>query len=73
MLFAKAATGPLLRVRVTVTTLTAKRYLSVVHDAPIPKKSKVWKSADDAVKDVKSGDIVLSGGQYALVRIFCTS
>ncbi|KAK7693692.1 hypothetical protein QCA50_003263 [Cerrena zonata] len=62
MLCTRAATGPLLRVRVTVTTLTAKRYLSVVHDHPIPKKSKVWKSAEDAVKDVKSGDIVLSGG-----------
>lgn len=65
MLCTRAATGPLLRVRVTVTTLTAKRYLSVVHDHPIPKKSKVWKSAEDAVKDVKSGDIVLSGGQYS--------
>ncbi|KDQ11702.1 hypothetical protein BOTBODRAFT_67857 [Botryobasidium botryosum FD-172 SS1] len=28
----------------------------------VPKKSKVWRSADEAVVDVKSGDVVLSGG-----------
>lgn len=28
----------------------------------MPKKTKVWASADEAVKDVKSGDVVLSGG-----------
>ncbi|KIL68546.1 hypothetical protein M378DRAFT_184973 [Amanita muscaria Koide BX008] len=28
----------------------------------VPTKSKVWQSADDAVKDVKSGDVVLCGG-----------
>ncbi|KAI0362342.1 3-oxoacid CoA-transferase [Trametes cingulata] len=38
------------------------RYYSVVANAPIPKKTKVWDSADEAVKDVKSGDIILSGG-----------
>lgn len=38
------------------------RYYSVVVNAPIPKKTKVWDSADEAVKDVKSGDIILSGG-----------
>lgn len=38
------------------------RFYSVVQDAPIPKKTKVWSSVEEAVKDVKSGDIVLCGG-----------
>lgn len=32
----------------------------------MPKKTKVWASADEAVKDVKSGDVVLSGGLLGL-------
>ena len=28
-----------------------------------PGKSKVWASADDAVKDIKSGSVILSGGR----------
>jgi len=40
----------------------AVRLYSVAASAPIPKQKKVWASADDAVKDVKSGDIILSGG-----------
>lgn len=38
------------------------RYYSVVVDAPRPGKTKVWDSVDEAVKDVKAGDIILSGG-----------
>jgi hypothetical protein len=38
------------------------RYYSVVTKSSLQKKSKVWDSVDEAVKDVKSGDIVLSGG-----------
>ncbi|KAI0831508.1 3-oxoacid CoA-transferase [Trametes gibbosa] len=38
------------------------RYYSVVANAPIPKKTKVWDSVDEAIKDVKSGDTILSGG-----------
>ncbi|KAF7311524.1 Succinyl-CoA:3-ketoacid-coenzyme A transferase [Mycena kentingensis (nom. inval.)] len=38
----------------------ARRYASI--PAEPPTKSKVWGSADDAVKDVKSGDILLCGG-----------
>lgn len=40
------------------------RYYSVVTDAPIPKKSKVWDSIEEAVKVVKSGDILLCGGEW---------
>ena len=29
---------------------------------PLPNKTKVWDSVDEAVKDVKSGDTLLSGG-----------
>ncbi|KDQ60681.1 hypothetical protein JAAARDRAFT_125080 [Jaapia argillacea MUCL 33604] len=38
------------------------RYFSTPTDLPVPNKTKVWDSADEAVKDVKSGDIILSGG-----------
>ena len=31
--------------------------------AASPGKSKVWASADDAVKDIKSGSVILSGGR----------
>lgn len=36
----------------------------VTTHAPVPKKRKVWESAEEAVKDVKSGDVVLSGGVW---------
>lgn len=29
--------------------------------------SKVWASVDDAVKDVKSGDVLLCGGKWNLI------
>ena len=38
------------------------RFYSVVVDASRPRKTKVWNSVDEAVKDVKTGDIILSGG-----------
>jgi 3-oxoacid CoA-transferase len=37
------------------------RAYSVPADPPVPKK-KVWDSVDSAVKAVKSGDVLLSGG-----------
>jgi len=39
-----------------------RRWYGVVTDVDLPKSKKIWKSADDAVRDVKSGDVVLSGG-----------
>ena len=30
--------------------------------APVPKVNKIWDSVDDALRAVKSGDTVLSGG-----------
>lgn len=45
-----------------VVSVRSWRVLSTVADIPVPNKSKVWKSADDAVKDVKDGDVILSGG-----------
>ncbi|TFK91242.1 3-oxoacid CoA-transferase [Polyporus arcularius HHB13444] len=35
---------------------------SVPVEEAVPSKTKVWDSVDEAIKDVKSGDIVLSGG-----------
>ncbi|GJJ12114.1 hypothetical protein Clacol_006355 [Clathrus columnatus] len=37
-------------------------YSTPLDAAPIPKVQKIWDSADDAVKDVKSGDVILSSG-----------
>lgn len=34
------------------------------YSTPLPNKSKVWESVDEAVKDVKSGDTLLCGGEY---------
>jgi len=48
--------------RNTLVVSSRVRFYSVVTDAPIPKKTKVWGSAEEAVKDVKSGDTVLCGG-----------
>src|ERR1700761_34227 len=45
----------------------AWRYYSTPVDIPVPTKSKVWVSADEAVKDIKSGSVVLSGGLFDVV------
>ena len=44
------------------------RAYSVARAAPVPQKRKVWDSVDDAVQDVKSGDVLLSGGAHAAAR-----
>ncbi|OBZ69235.1 Succinyl-CoA:3-ketoacid coenzyme A transferase 1, mitochondrial [Grifola frondosa] len=50
------------RLRNTLILAARIRYYSVPADLPIPKKTKVWDSIDEALKDVKSGDTILSGG-----------
>ncbi|KAI0273715.1 3-oxoacid CoA-transferase [Gloeopeniophorella convolvens] len=52
--------SPKSRARIPVVFLV--RAYSVAADAPVPKKKKVWDSAHEAVKAVKSGDVLLSGG-----------
>ncbi|KAG6865618.1 hypothetical protein C0991_000905 [Blastosporella zonata] len=47
--------------RISAFASTSRKYSTPV-DTPAPKKSKVWDSIDDAVKDVKSGDTLLCGG-----------
>lgn len=47
---------------VTATSRFSLRLYSIAVDSHTPKKSKVWESADEAVKDIKSGDILLCGG-----------
>ena len=49
------------QVRATWSAQTL-RFLNVTAGAPVPRKRKVWDSVDEAIKDVKSGDILLSGG-----------
>ncbi|KAH9951887.1 3-oxoacid CoA-transferase [Amylocystis lapponica] len=46
---------------VLVMRWRVKQY-STPADLPVPNKTKVWDSVDEAVKDVKSGDTLLSGG-----------
>jgi len=40
------------------------RFLNAAAGAPVPRKRKVWESVDEAIKDVKSGDTLLSGGSF---------
>lgn len=56
-----AGPGPRLWLRATPV------FLRGISNIPTPKKSKVWDSVDDAVKDVKSGDIVLCGGAHIIL------
>ncbi|KAI8998461.1 3-oxoacid CoA-transferase [Trametes punicea] len=58
----RAIALPRARTSSRIVLAARARYYSVVANAPIPKKTKVWSSADEAIKDVKSGDIILSGG-----------
>ncbi|KAH7927092.1 3-oxoacid CoA-transferase [Leucogyrophana mollusca] len=60
----RAVLAPVLRdahIRWSPTTITIRQY-STPTDLPVPNKKKVWESADEAVKDVKSGDVLLCGG-----------
>ncbi|KAL6305352.1 3-oxoacid CoA-transferase [Sparassis latifolia] len=51
-----------LRVTAGVVVQLRVRHYSTPTDIPVPNKTKVWDSVDDAVKDVKSGDVLLAGG-----------
>lgn len=50
------------RARPALTAVYRVRFYSVAADDLVPKKTKVWDDIDEALKDVKSGDTVLSGG-----------
>ncbi|KAG6861645.1 hypothetical protein C0995_013647 [Termitomyces sp. Mi166 len=54
---ARLASGASLR----ISAFFSNRKYSIAADTPAPKKSKLWKSADEAVKDIKSGDVLLCG------------
>ncbi|KIM46042.1 hypothetical protein M413DRAFT_441103 [Hebeloma cylindrosporum] len=57
------ARPPLVLLALPARSVPAKqRYYSISVDKPIPKKSKVWTSADEAVKDIKSGSVLFCGG-----------
>ena len=70
MLALRARTLAIPRARTSSRIVLAARirYYSVVVDAPRPRKTKVWDSVDEAIKDVKSGDIILSGGTQRVFR-----
>ncbi|KAG6868214.1 hypothetical protein C0993_006077 [Termitomyces sp. T159_Od127] len=56
---ARLASGASLRI--SAFFATSRKY-STATDSPAPRKSKLWKSADEAIQDVKSGDVLLCGG-----------
>ncbi|KAG5337306.1 hypothetical protein E4T56_gene16725 [Termitomyces sp. T112] len=56
---ARLASGASLRISAFFST---RRKYSVAVNTSESKKSKLWKSADEAVKDIKSGDVLLCGG-----------
>ena len=59
-------TGTLLRAAITPIRPQPrgrKAHYSTVTEDAVPSSKKVWDSVDDAVSDVKSGDILLSGGK----------
>ena len=43
----------------------AGRAYSTAAPGAVPKKKKVWDSVDEAIADVRSGDVLLSGGESA--------
>jgi len=53
------------QVHATWSTQTL-RFLNVAAGASIPHKRKVWDSVDEAIRDVKFGDTLLSGGPLVL-------
>ncbi|KAK7033643.1 hypothetical protein VNI00_012643 [Paramarasmius palmivorus] len=61
MLFAQVSVTTR-RTTLRVASVARYRYYSTPTDLPVPNKSKVWDSVDEAVKDVKSGNTVLVGG-----------
>ncbi|KAG6898246.1 hypothetical protein C0992_002260 [Termitomyces sp. T32_za158] len=67
---ARLASGASLRIS---TFFSTHRKYGTPTETAAPRKSKLWKSADEAIKDVKSGDVLLCGGVLAqpafLVRI----
>ncbi|KAF8655844.1 hypothetical protein AX16_002928 [Volvariella volvacea WC 439] len=56
------------RTRLSTTALSlrffapAARHYSVAKDIQSSSKSKVWSSVDEAIQDVKSGDVLMCGG-----------
>lgn len=64
---ARNASGTLLRGPAVYPALQSQAhghssYSTVAVEEAVPSKKKVWDSIDEAIKDVKSGDVVLSGG-----------
>ncbi len=44
--------------------LARSSYSTVAAEGALPTKKKVWDSVDEAVADIKAGDVVLSGGMW---------
>lgn len=58
---------PLL-VAVQSSRLRSSFYSTVAAEEAVPRRKKVWDSVDEAIQDVKSGDVVLSAGACSLLR-----
>ncbi|THH05299.1 hypothetical protein EW145_g4900 [Phellinidium pouzarii] len=62
MLAARITCRPALAVPRLRLLATAHIRIRSIASIPVPNKSKVWDSVDEAVKDVKSGQTILCGG-----------
>jgi len=63
MIYRSLVASNVLRARSAhVSFIVRVRTYSTPTDLPVPDKKKVWSSADEAVKDIKSGDVLLSAG-----------
>lgn len=68
MLIAQLARTRPLTIAASKRTASRFRVLAVVRaystptDLDVPKKSKIWGSAEEAIKDVQSGQVLMVGG-----------
>ena len=58
-LWSPAPTSTISRYGVSHLQLAPAGVRTIVVDAPIPKKTKVWDSVDEAVADIKAGSVLL--------------
>lgn len=69
---ARNARGTITLVRLADRLGQAGRaYSTAAAEDAVPSKKKVWDSVDEAIADVKSGDVLLSGGEWTWT-VVCT-
>ena len=72
MLVAFWAARPALYMLPRALRVTRRAYSTPLNEASVPKVKKVWDDIDDAVKAIKSGDTLLSGGAPNFAKRLCS-